>query len=622
MSRVFLDGVFAATYEINGRKYLRAALENALTNMIGGETRPPFTLQDEVGVPTYGQLVDAEIVDLQNGESELVGKSELFVQQTPITLWDGSSAFSASSSEKRPFPQSSELPSSIVVAYDEPFLTKEFSSSLLAKLQDLGCEARVTFNLGAASDFSLTIFMPWSLQEIVFRTDYIDLCWEILALGREHQIEDEHGNKRAMVLIIPGKTVVEFAITGREGRDRSFADGDIFKYAKTLIERHEAERIQFMHIAGKWTLNYFHTASGEVVSSPMGKRRITDSVRSTIQNMKDPTMSGVPYRSADDGSPDPIVEKAKQFYIDNYSEIVIRQREDSRMQKRSKLVAKCRFCHDTAPVGTFKNIAHAFPEATGNKTIICESECDQCNQHFGNTIEGDFGTWLLPLRLVSQLSGKVGLPAFEIEGLNVEVTGTGLIVKVVEGTDFVRIDPENSQSTLRIPTKGYVPISVFKTFVKMALSIIPIEKLEYFGKAISWILDGTHKQPIDALCTKVISTFFSEIPDYKAITAILCLRKSDDKSLPYASFAIKFGNAGFQICLPGVSQELQSPDCTMTIHPLLLSTNSMEIRTFDLGNTAPQCDFRQEFVFGWENMVHTRAHQSEDIDKHDRPETL
>ncbi len=51
-------------------------------------------------------------------------------------------------------------------------------------------------------------------------------------------------------------------------------------------------------------------------------------------------------------------------------------------QDKSKRV--CRFCNNTRTNISFNNIAHAISESLGNKKIILNEECDECNSEFGS----------------------------------------------------------------------------------------------------------------------------------------------------------------------------------------------------------------------------------------------
>ena len=46
---------------------------------------------------------------------------------------------------------------------------------------------------------------------------------------------------------------------------------------------------------------------------------------------------------------------------------------------------------DFPPAVSFRQEAHAIPEALGNKTLFVSYECDRCNNSFGRGIENDLG---------------------------------------------------------------------------------------------------------------------------------------------------------------------------------------------------------------------------------------
>src|SRR5450631_3173336 len=69
----------------------------------------------------------------------------------------------------------------------------------------------------------------------------------------------------------------------------------------------------------------------------------------------------------------------------------------------------CRFCGGHPPMVSFRNDAHAIPEALGNGTLFTSYECDSCNQAFGQGIENDLGNWSKPMRTLSLIPGKSGV---------------------------------------------------------------------------------------------------------------------------------------------------------------------------------------------------------------------
>ncbi|MBV8095742.1 MAG: hypothetical protein JO110_21445, partial [Acetobacteraceae bacterium] len=63
----------------------------------------------------------------------------------------------------------------------------------------------------------------------------------------------------------------------------------------------------------------------------------------------------------------------------------------------------CRFCGEHEPKVTFKDRAHAIPEALGNKSLFTNYECDICNHAFGEGIEKHLGNWSKPSRTFARI---------------------------------------------------------------------------------------------------------------------------------------------------------------------------------------------------------------------------
>src|SRR5262249_4440815 len=74
---------------------------------------------------------------------------------------------------------------------------------------------------------------------------------------------------------------------------------------------------------------------------------------------------------------------------------------------------KCRFCGKAPPEVNFRKEAHALPECIGNKSLFTYYECDTCNQAFGDGCESDFAKWSLPMRTMSRIRGKTGIPTIK-----------------------------------------------------------------------------------------------------------------------------------------------------------------------------------------------------------------
>src|SRR5271168_378059 len=165
------------------------------------------------------------------------------------------------------------------------------------------------------------------------------------------------------------------------------------------------------------------------------------------------------------------VREACRFYDEHYLSIGQWLLEPGRKIVLSASQAgKCRFCGLNEPKVTFRKVAHAIPECTGNRSLTTDYECDVCNRLFGEGIENDFGNWSKPQRTMSRIPRKKGVPAHR--GPNgdwrFEYKDNGF--QVTQDHDPIAVVNENArQITLTLGVDTYTPIAVLKAFTKMAL---------------------------------------------------------------------------------------------------------------------------------------------------------
>jgi hypothetical protein len=67
---------------------------------------------------------------------------------------------------------------------------------------------------------------------------------------------------------------------------------------------------------------------------------------------------------------------------------------------------KCRFCDRPKRELSFNDQSHVIPQAFGNRMLLSEDECDQCNHFFGEGIETSFASFLHPMRAMSSIPSR------------------------------------------------------------------------------------------------------------------------------------------------------------------------------------------------------------------------
>ena len=257
--------------------------------------------------------------------------------------------------------------------------------------------------------------------------------------------------------------------------------------------------------------------------------------------------------------------KAEAFYVRNYHLRFTFEQVDFANQKKRILRGpeprRCRFCGKGAPGVTFGNVAHAIPESIGNRRLISEYECDTCNRFFGSGIENHFGNWSKPLRLLAGRSGKKGIPTLKgggPSGWRIERTGNRFEIFAGANEDDrpFTASEDHPVVNLALTRDPYVPVAVLKTFVKMALSVMPDDEFANFGETRDWLMGaGADDEFIQMPSAEWLITRSTPADSF----AIHLLIRSPDAPdhVPYAYLLLSYGMQRFQVNVPCPSRDVR-----------------------------------------------------------------
>jgi len=220
-------------------------------------------------------------------------------------------------------------------------------------------------------------------------------------------------------------------------------------------------------------------------------------------------------------------------------------------QDKTKRV--CRFCNNTREKVTFKNVAHAISESLGNKKIILNEECDQCNSEFGSAagIEGSLITFLKFYGIFFGIKGKNGIP--KIKGRNFELTNDGQIeIKhYLDSDDEIDKDKEIGDTKFRLDTyDNIVNQDVYRTLCKYALSIVDSSVLPQFQDTINWINGKTTAKELPKVALLASYSFFKTHP-----SLIVYLRRDNNTDLPYAVGEFHYTFLTFVFIIPMTKED-------------------------------------------------------------------
>lgn len=237
--------------------------------------------------------------------------------------------------------------------------------------------------------------------------------------------------------------------------------------------------------------------------------------------------------------------------------------------KKGKRV--CRFCGKGKPDATFRKIAHAIPEALGNKSIESAYECDSCNNMFGSGIENDLGNWSKPMRTFARIRGKSGVPtlkkAGDGSGWRIEYDeGVGLNITSYEDDPFYEIDEENKKISFKLRRDAYTPVAVLKAFMKIGLTLLPVEEIGNFPHLMAWVQTRDHSIPFADRCPIIYQFQPGPMPNDLIMASIL-RRKPRVSDYPYCYMVLGYGNEVFQVQLPSEKHDGAMNGQSISIHP-------------------------------------------------------
>lgn len=215
---------------------------------------------------------------------------------------------------------------------------------------------------------------------------------------------------------------------------------------------------------------------------------------------------------------------------------------------------KCRFCGKDENETSFKKIAHVFPEAIGNDVLASNYECDVCNQYFGNTIENDYANFFALYHSIMQISGKRGIPecCFKIpcqmrtndcaeQCIKISFKDCRPCICKCKNVGGRYLKQINNSIIISKSVGKCCPIAVFKTIVKMAITVMPVEELSLFRDTIKWLLETEHANFFE---NKKLLIRYKMIPGFNVTKyPYYCLfrRKKTVWNKPYMLFSLTYG---------------------------------------------------------------------------------
>ena len=227
------------------------------------------------------------------------------------------------------------------------------------------------------------------------------------------------------------------------------------------------------------------------------------------------------------------------------------------MTLKRKADRVCRFCRRKYGEVSFNSEAHQLSRLIGNKYLISDSECDECNKTFGK-YESSLAFYLGPLRAFHGLNedegtaGKFKSPNKQVVTEKLDFYGAKNCVSISREDcldQTFEFDRETGLTKIRLVKQSYVPLHVFKAILKMALSCLNEEDVKKYQLAIDYILSDRLNKHISGIA-KILQYTLQPGTGYYSPIAFLFKKKVADQRLITHVFTLYFMNQIYQIAVP------------------------------------------------------------------------
>lgn len=237
------------------------------------------------------------------------------------------------------------------------------------------------------------------------------------------------------------------------------------------------------------------------------------------------------------------------FHMDDF-QLINHGKAGSGHKKYLGKRSTCRFCGRDGGSASFKHKAHAIPEFLGNHSLILNSECDNCNAHFGKTIEPHLNKYTHPFRSISGITNKKRkTPKYSderIESLNLDRHERNLNVKLIDD-NAVKWDDENRIISMSMEREPFIPYLAHKALCKIAVSTIANEDfLPIFEPTFEWLNPHTESR-VDIAPALLVETI---MPGARYTECMYRLYFRNTRTFPHCLFWLAFGNFSLLIFIP------------------------------------------------------------------------
>jgi len=246
----------------------------------------------------------------------------------------------------------------------------------------------------------------------------------------------------------------------------------------------------------------------------------------------------------------------------------------------SKAKKYCYFCDN--PSATFKTKPHLISQLLGANNITYNHECDSCNKFFSETYENDLQKFVSPFIITSQTkSGNSNkYPKYKPHSksdFSIQFTDQLSFKNYDPIHNLLKVNHENKTGSIEIPRNKFIPINVYKAFLKIAIGLMPEETVNNYQQTIEWLKDKNATKPFFPdllacsfsfrLINKKVSAPYADLHEAKEIII-------GNKEYIHHILVIRFANIVMQFFMPpsllNIRNHHQENELVLEIAPMAI----------------------------------------------------
>lgn len=255
-----------------------------------------------------------------------------------------------------------------------------------------------------------------------------------------------------------------------------------------------------------------------------------------------------------------IISWAKEFHLNYTYNSFFDFKVDKNMRLGEKNKFICRFCGKDKNDTKFKKKAHVAPKLIGNIFVTSYYECDSCNSIFSK-YETDLAHYIGLRRYFKSNSNSDNFKRIIYKSENgrslVYTSGRGVEISDLSKNIFDVID-EGKVYKSKINKLAYTPLNVYKSLVKIIISILTEDALLHFKKSTKFLIsdiydDNKYIKWYSNVAKIDVSDLFVDYPliyTYIKRKEIKKYEIDNNIHIPDKTFIIFFLNFIYQIFIP------------------------------------------------------------------------